>query len=83
MERLYGTLKERANLTKHFNNEKGASLFAKGFATHYNYVRGHMALGGKTPAEVAGLTERKLSWLDLIANASSKCDLKRVRVDRN
>jgi len=72
MERFYGTLKERAKLTLHFNNEGGANLFAKGFATHYNYIRGHMALGGRTPAEAAGLTKRKLSWLDLIEEAFKK-----------
>lgn len=72
MERLFGTLKQRTKLALHFSNEKGANLFAKGFATHYNYVRGHMALGGRTPAEAAGLTKRKLSWLDLIEEASKK-----------
>lgn len=72
VERMFGTLKERAKLTKHFNNDGGAELFANGFKTHYNFVRGHMALGGRTPAEAAGLSKRKLSWLDLIGEASSK-----------
>jgi transposase-like protein len=72
MERLFGTLKQRTKLALHFNNEKGANLFAKGFTTHYNYVRGHMALGGKTPAEAVGMSKCKLSWLDLIRMVSSK-----------
>ena len=78
IERLYGTFKERTKLTLHFNNEGGAELFAKGFTTYYNFVRGHMALNGRTPAEAAGLSKRKLSWLDLISEASSKGRHKRV-----
>jgi transposase-like protein len=72
MERMMGTIKERTKLTMHFHNEPGAKLFSKGFRTHYNYVRGHMALDGKTPAQAAGLSEKKLSWLDLISKAQEK-----------
>lgn len=78
MERLYGTFKERARLALHFDHEGGADLFAKGFTTHYNYVRGHMALGGKTPAEAMGLSNRKLSWLDLITKSSLRGKRERV-----
>jgi transposase-like protein len=72
MERMMGTIKERTKLTKHFNNETGAKLFSKGFRAYYNNCRGHMALGGKTPAQAAGLSEKKLSWLDLISKAQEK-----------
>jgi transposase-like protein len=69
MERLMGTIKERTKLTKHFNNETGAQLFSKGFRRYYNDCRGHMALDGKTPAQAAGLEEKKLTWMDLIGRA--------------
>jgi len=73
MERLMGTVKERTKLTKHFNNETGAKLFSKGFRQYYNNCRGHMALGGKTPSQAAGLSEKKLTWIDLISKAQEKC----------
>ena len=72
MERMMGTIKERTKLIKHFNSDSGAQLFSKGFRTHYNQCRGHMALGGKTPAQVAGVSEKKMSWLDLISRAQEK-----------
>jgi transposase-like protein len=72
MERMMGTIKERTKLTKHFNNDSGAQLFSKGFRTYYNNCRGHMALGGKTPAQAAGTSEKKMNWLDLISKAQEK-----------
>jgi len=72
IERFMGTVKERAGLAKHFNDEKSVRLFSSGFRQHYNSCRGHMALGGKTPAQVAGLEEKKLTWLDLIGRAQKK-----------
>jgi transposase-like protein len=74
MERLMGTVKERAKLAKHFNSETGAKLFSKGFRAYYNNCRGHMALGGKTPAQAAGLSEKKLTWIDLISKAQKSAD---------
>ena len=76
MERLMGTVKERTNLAKHFNGEKGAELFSKGFREYYNDCRGHMALAGRTPAQAAGLEEKKLTWLDLISRA------KKLKIER-
>ena len=72
MERMVGTIKERTKLMKHFYSEKGAKLFSKGFRAHYNNCRGHMALRGKTPAQAAGLSKKKLSWIDLISEAKKK-----------
>jgi hypothetical protein len=31
-----------------------------------------MALGGKTPAQAVGLSEKKLAWIDLISKAQEK-----------
>jgi hypothetical protein len=40
---------------------------------YYNYVRPHMALKGKTPAEAAGIQVKGTDkWLTLIQNASKK-----------
>jgi len=44
----------------------------------HNYIRPHMALKGKTPAEIAGITvEGENKWLTLIQNASRKYPMKR------
>jgi len=42
-----------------------------GCQLYHNFIRGHEALDGKTPAEAAGITvEGKNKWLTLIQNAS-------------
>lgn len=43
----------------------------RGYQIFHNYVRPHMALNGKTPAEVCGIEIKgKDKWLTLIQNAS-------------
>lgn len=42
-----------------------------GYQIYHNYVRPHMSLDRKTPAEVCGInTQGKNKWLTLIQNAS-------------
>ncbi len=42
----------------------------KGYQEFHNFVRPHEALGGKTPAEVAGIkVEGENKWLTIIRNA--------------
>ena len=70
MERFYGTLKKRIKTMGHLNNITGAKMFTKGFPIYYDFIRKHKALRGFTPAEVAGVANRKLSWMQLIQEAS-------------
>ena len=43
----------------------------EGYRIFHNYVRPHMALDGKTPAEKAGIVvQGKNKWITLIQNAS-------------
>ncbi len=43
----------------------------EGLKVHYNFVRKHQALGGKTPADVALVeVEGKNEWKTIIQNAS-------------
>ena len=43
----------------------------QGYQLYHNYVRPHMALDGKTPAEACGITiEGQNKWKTLIQNAS-------------
>ena len=42
-----------------------------GYQIYHNYVRPHMALKGKTPAEACGIEiEGSNKWITLIQNAS-------------
>jgi hypothetical protein len=44
-----------------------------GYQIFHNYIRPHMALENRTPAEAAGIkVEGKNKWLTLIQNASKE-----------
>ncbi len=52
--------------------EKADTPILKGMQIFHNYVRPHMALNGKTPAEVAGIkVEGDNKWITIIQNAST------------
>jgi len=43
----------------------------KGYQIFHNYIRPHMGLNGKTPAEACGIEVKgKNKWLTMIQNAS-------------
>ncbi len=50
-----------------FKNEDSARIILEGYVVNYNYVRPHLTLKGRTPAEVAGVTVK--GWKQLIENA--------------
>jgi len=53
--------------------KKTNSAFIDGQRIYYNHIRPHTALGGKTPAETAGIkVEGENKWLDLIRQAARK-----------
>jgi transposase-like protein len=70
MERFQGTIKSRLKTMHHLGNEDTAETFAEGFAAHYNFVKRHKALNGKTPAQAAKITRKKDTWLSLIQKAN-------------
>jgi transposase-like protein len=70
VERFQGSVKSRLKAMGHLNSLKGARNFAKGYHIHYNFIREHKALNGRTPAEVAGISEEKQNWQKLIRKAS-------------
>ncbi len=52
--------------------KKDQTPILTGMQIYHNYVRPHMALKGKTPAEVAGImVEGDNKWLTLIENAQN------------
>ncbi|MGI0037725.1 MAG: integrase core domain-containing protein [Nitrososphaera sp.] len=67
IERLNGTLRERTKVQRGWKTAK--SVLAEGNRLQYNFVKPHMALGGQTPAHVAGLEAR--GWNELLRLAAS------------
>jgi hypothetical protein len=69
MERLNGEIRDREKVTRNLKKEDSPIL--TGYQIYHNYVRPHMALDGKTPADKAGITvQGENKWLTLIQNAS-------------
>jgi transposase InsO family protein len=69
MERMNGEIRDRERVMRTL--ERSDTPILKGMQIYHNYVRPHMALKGKTPAEVAGIEIKgKDKWLTLIQNAS-------------
>jgi len=71
IERLHGTMRERTKVMRAI--KKPNSAFIEGQRIYYNHIRPHQALGGKTPAEAAGLDVSlgPNKWSDLIRRATS------------
>lgn len=55
IERLHGTIRERTKVTRGLDSEGSAQTLIDGNRIYYNFLRPHMALNGKTPAEAAGI----------------------------
>jgi transposase-like protein len=71
VERLHNTVRERVKVMWGLHSEKSAAVFNEGFKAYYNFVRPNQALGGKTPAEVAGVNLKlgENKWLGLVKKA--------------
>jgi len=71
MERMNGEIRDRERCMRTL--EKTDTPILTGMQIYHNYVRPHMALKGKTPAEVAGIEVKgKNKWMTLIQNASKR-----------
>jgi len=66
VERLHGTLRERDKVMRGLKKEE--SDIIEGLRIYYNFIRPHMALNGRTPAEMAGINLQleQNRWEDLI-----------------
>ena len=53
VERLNGTLRERTKVSRGWKS--GKTPIAEGQRIHYNFVKPHMGLEGKTPSEASGI----------------------------
>jgi len=69
MERLNGEFRDREKVMR--GVKKKESVIFDGYQLYHNYLRPHMSLDGKTPAEACGIQiEGKNKWITLIQNAS-------------
>jgi transposase-like protein len=70
MERINGEIRDREKVTRNLKNEDSPIL--KGLQIYHNYVRPHMGLDGRTPADLAGIeVQGDNKWLTLIQNAAT------------
>ena len=68
MERLNGEFRDREKVVRGL--KKVESPLLSGYQIYHNYVRPHMGLDGKTPAEVCGIEiQGDNKWKTLIQNA--------------
>jgi len=69
MERLNGEIRDREKTVRGLKRKRTPLL--QGYQIYHNYVRPHMALDGKTPAEACGIKiEGDNKWKTLIQNAA-------------
>ncbi len=68
MERMNGEIRDRERVMRGL--EKKDTPILTGYQLFHNYIRPHMALDGRTPAEAAGIeVEGANKWLMIIENA--------------
>lgn len=66
IERFQGTVKERTKVMRGLKTIETANIISEGFIVHYNFLRPHLALDGKTPASAAGLNMPFKTWIELV-----------------
>ncbi len=68
MERLNGEFRDREKVVRGI--KKDDSVLINGYQMYHNYLRPHMALNGKTPADKCGIEIKgDNKWLTIIQNA--------------
>jgi transposase-like protein len=68
IERLNGTLRERVKVQRGWKTAK--TPLAEGNRIQYNFVKPHIALDGRTPAEASGIKiDDKNKWLAMLKQA--------------
>jgi putative transposase len=72
VERFQGTVKERTKVMRGLKTMESAKIISEGFVVHYNFLRPHMTLKGKTPAVAAGLNMPFKTWIELVDYLSKK-----------
>lgn len=73
IERLNGTVRERDKVMRGLQSEQTAKTMMNGLKNYYNYLRPHMGLENKTPAQAANvdLELGRNRWQSIIRQSSS------------
>ncbi len=74
IERFNGTTRERNKVMRGLDTDESAETFVDGFRIYYNFIRPHMGLDNKTPAEAAGINLELNGgnrWLELIRKSTN------------
>lgn len=69
VERLHGTLKDRIRPMRGLKAFESTRSILEGYTVHYNFVRPHQSLKGKTPAQASGIN-MKNDWHLLVKEAT-------------
>jgi len=69
VERLHGTLKDRIKPMRGLKEEETVRTLLEGWVVHYNFIRKHQSLKGRTPAQACGI-EGKDDWHVLVKEAT-------------
>lgn len=69
VERMHGTVKDRTRVMRGLKSFESTKSLLEGFTIHYNYVRPHQSLNGKTPAQAAR-AQAPSTWKGLIDEAT-------------
>ncbi len=71
MERMNGEIRDREKVMRGL--KKMDTPIIEGYRIYHNFIRGHEAFDGKTPADIASIkVEGQNKWMTLIQNASKK-----------
>ena len=73
-ERLHGTIRERNKVMRGLESKDTADIVMDGFRIHYNHVKPHHALRGRTPAKAAGLPIAFKDWVAIASMHDSTKD---------
>ena len=69
VERLHGTLKDRTKTMRGLKAFESTKSILEGYTVHYNFVRPHQSLKGRTPAQASGIN-MKSDWHLLVKEAT-------------
>jgi len=79
-ERVNNTILDEEKTMRRTDHDETAQVQADGMRINYNFIKPHMGLEGRTPAEAAGIQVKgENRWLTIIQNAAKakSCDTER------
>ena len=71
-ERLQGSFRQRTKTMRGLQNRASGQRYLDGWVLDYNLFKDHEALGGKTPAQVAGVDVPYQEWADITRRGTRK-----------